>query len=46
MGMTRREILGTRLGEMFEMLDCHAIAHGADPKRDMVTSYDEAMNVR
>lgn len=44
--MTKPEILHTRLGEMFEMLDCHAIANGADPKRNAKLSYDEAIKVR
>lgn len=44
--MSKGEILHTRLGEMFEMLDCHAIANGAKPKRDARMSYDEAIRVR
>lgn len=44
--MTRWEVLHTRLGEMMELMDCHAIAHGAEPKRRAVLSYDEAMKVR
>ena len=30
--MNRREILCTPLGEMLDMLDCNAIAHGAKRK--------------
>lgn len=30
--MSRREIMATPVGEMLDMLDCHAIAHGAEPK--------------
>lgn len=44
--MSKNEILHTRLGEMFEMLDCHAIANGAEPKRNALLSYDEAIRVR
>lgn len=30
--MSRREILCTSVGEMLDMMDCNAIAHGAAPK--------------
>lgn len=30
--MSRNEILHTPVGEMLDMLDCNAIAHGAEPK--------------
>lgn len=47
MGMSRREIMATRLGEMMEMIDCHAIAHGAEVKsRAVPMSFDEAIRMR
>lgn len=30
--MGKGEILHTRIGEILEMIDCHAIANGAEPK--------------
>ena len=45
--MSRQEVLHTRLGEMLEMLDCHAIAHGAEPKsKQLPLSFDEAIMLR
>ena len=32
LGMSRREILATPVGEMLDMMDCNAIAHGAKVK--------------
>lgn len=43
--MTKGEILHTRLGEMFEMIDCHAIANGAAPPKKKL-SFDDALKVR
>lgn len=45
-GMNKYEILHTRLGEMLEMIDCHAIANGADPKRQGIRNFDDALKVR
>lgn len=44
--MGKQEILHTRLGEMFEMMACHAIANGAEPKRNAITSFEDALKVR
>ena len=45
--MQKGEILHTRLGEMMEMIDCHAIANGAEPKSSAVPmSFIEALNLR
>ena len=44
--MQKTEILHTRIGEMFEMIDCSAIAHGADPVGQAITDYDDAINMR
>lgn len=46
LGMDRREILATRLGEMLEMIDCHAIANGAEPAKSAITSFEDALKVR
>lgn len=43
--MTKREILATRLGEMLDMLDCNAIAHGAEPKAAKRSLDDILFNV-
>ena len=32
LGLSRRETLCTRVGELMDLMDCHAIAHGAEPK--------------
>lgn len=32
LGLGRGETLHTRLGELFDLIDCYAIAHGAKPK--------------
>ena len=45
--MAKGEILHTRLGEMLEMIDCHAIASGgATPKNSATMTYDEVMELR
>lgn len=45
--MEKGEILHTRLGEMLEMIDCHAIASGsATPKNSTAMTYDEVMELR
>ena len=45
--MGRSEIMHTRLGEMLEMIDCHAIANGAEPKKATAPmSFDEVMKLR
>lgn len=45
--MSRFEILHTRLGEMLEMLDCHAIAHGAEPKcQKSPMTFEDAIKLR
>ena len=33
--MGKGEILHTRIGEILEMIDCDAIAHGAEPKESV-----------
>ena len=43
--MGRYEIMHTRLGEMLEMIDCHAIANGAEPKRKPL-SFEDALKLR
>lgn len=42
--MSKWETLHTRLGEMLEMLDCHAIAHGAEPRVEM--RFEDVMKLR
>ena len=45
--MGKSEIMHTRLGEMLEMIDCHAIANGAEPKKATAPmSFDEVMKLR
>ena len=45
--MGRSEIMSTRLGEMMEMIDCHAIANGAEPKKTAAPmSFDDALKLR
>lgn len=45
--MQKQEILHTRIGEMLEMIDCHAIANGADPKSKAIPmSFDDVMKLR
>lgn len=45
--MAKGEILHTRLGEMAEMIDCHAIANGADPKGAAAPkSFEEIIKLR
>ena len=45
--MQKGEILHTRIGEMLEMIDCHAIANGAEPKTKKPSmSFIEVLNLR
>lgn len=45
--MQKQEILHTRVGEMMEMIDCHAIANGAEPKHKAgPMSFEDAMKLR
>ena len=46
--MGKGEIMHTRLGEMLEMIDCHAIiANGAKPKNAPAPmSFEDAMKLR
>lgn len=44
--MGKAEILATRVGEMLDMLDCHAIANGAEPKAPERGFDDILFNVR
>ena len=45
--MQKGEILHTRIGEMLEMIDCHAIANGAEPKaKKNPMSFIEALSLR
>ena len=44
--MGRNEIMHTRLGEMLEQIDCHAIANGADPKCSVNLSFEDALKLR
>ncbi len=45
--MSRYEILHTRLGEMLEMLDCRAIANGAEPKTQAAPMrFEDVMKLR
>lgn len=44
--MSRREILCTPVGEMLDMMDCNAIAHGAKPKTAERSFDDILFNVR
>lgn len=45
--MQKSEILHTRVGEMLEMIDCHAIANGVEPKvHNAPMSFIEALNLR
>ena len=43
--MSKQEILATALGEMLDMLDCNAIAHGAEPKSAKRSLDDILFNV-
>lgn len=45
-GMSKAEALHTPLGEVLDMLSCHAIANGANPKRKNITTFDDALKVR
>lgn len=44
--MSRREILATPVGEMLDMMDCNAIAHGAKVKAAERSLDDILFNVR
>lgn len=45
--MDKREALHTPVGEMLDLIDCHAIANGAVPKyKNSVSNYDDAIQVR
>lgn len=45
--MGKYEILHTRLGEMLELIDCAAIANGAEPKQGTAAMrYEDAIRVR
>ena len=45
--MSKGEILSTRIGEMLDLIDCYAIAHGAEPaKKKKTMTYDEAISLR
>ena len=45
--MQKGEILHTCIGEMLEMIDCHAIANGAEPKaKKNPMSFIEALSLR
>lgn len=47
LGMTKREIMCTPLGEMQDMISCLAIYEGmAKQKKKKNWSYDEVMNMR
>lgn len=43
--MSRFEILNSRVGELLEMIDCHAIANGAEPKGEKLT-FEEILRLR
>lgn len=45
LGMSRFEILNSRVGELLEMIDCHAIANGAEPKGEKLT-FEEILRLR
>lgn len=44
--MSKAEILRTRLGEMLDMIDAHAIAGGAKPRQQQRSVDDLLRNVR
>lgn len=44
--MSRREIMATPVGEMLDMMDCNAIAHGAKVKGPERGLDDILFNVR
>ena len=46
LGMSRREIMATHVGEMLDMMDCNAIAHGAKVKAAEQSLDDILFNVR
>lgn len=43
--MSAPEVMGTRYGEMLDMIACMAIYNGAKPKAEKL-SFDEAMELR
>lgn len=43
--MSAAEVIGTRYGEMLDMIACMAIYNGAKPKAKKL-SFDEAMKLR
>ena len=45
LGMSTREVLHARIGEILDQIDCDAIAHGATPK-GRKRSFDELMMLR
>lgn len=44
--MAKAEIMATRVGEMLDMMDCNAIAHGAEPKAAKRSLDDILFNLR
>lgn len=45
--MSRDETLLTRYGEMLDMIECMAIANGAEPKKkEKKMAFDDIMNLR
>lgn len=46
LGMSRRETLATPVGEILDMMDCNAIAHGAKVKAAERSLDDILFNVR
>lgn len=44
--MTKAEILVTRYGEMTDMIACHAIQNGAEPKNRHKMTFEEALMLR
>ncbi len=46
LGMAKREIMHTRVGEMLEMLDCHAIAQGVPAKGTRKLTTEEALMLK
>ena len=46
LGMSWNEIQVSRIGELLDLIDCHAIAHGAEPKGEKRGFDDILMNVR
>lgn len=45
--MDKREAMHSPVGEILDLIDCHAIANGAVPKlQNYVSGYDDAIKVR